>query len=478
MRPIVPGKAPPPWANAIRSRGSRSRTPPKISEQMASESSAGIPTSQGSQYLRIRSSPTMSQGWTKTAAPSSAARAKIGNNAGSERFQAFTCVPISTPASESSMQRSSSRTPRSGDCKGRVPRPMKRRGCAAQSPAMWSLSPRARSFPRSLGSWYANSTGTVESTWTPTPARSHSLSRCAGSQALLSISRKSVPSSRSIRARQASSRSSRMGEERGSSGGSTCLCTSRLRILTAALATGGVRGVAPIVLEHRRDLLDDVGQVERFAVQLRAPAVADPEEGVLLRGQPAPLDHQPHRIGRPLGRVRRAGGKQEDLGLPDGDVDPLAALRGPQHDVAFDLVEKLLALVDVVVGAGVRSAHHRDHEVAIPLPDLRVADGGLEQVAVLVEPLAEIDRLHGERTSATHFSSTAMGVGSAATSTVVLHGRALATYSAYSRLKVAKSRAMSVRKTVTSTRSSQRAPASSSTARTLSNTDRHCTAMS
>ena len=62
MRPIVNGKAPPPWAKATRNLGNRSKTPPNIIEQMASEVSAGMPTSQGSQYFGMRSLPTMSQG--------------------------------------------------------------------------------------------------------------------------------------------------------------------------------------------------------------------------------------------------------------------------------------------------------------------------------------------------------------------------------------------------------------------------------
>ena len=51
-------------------RGKRSKTPPKIMEQMASDPSAGMPTSHGSQYLGIRSLAIMSHGWTKTAASS------------------------------------------------------------------------------------------------------------------------------------------------------------------------------------------------------------------------------------------------------------------------------------------------------------------------------------------------------------------------------------------------------------------------
>ncbi len=54
---------------------------------MASAISAGMPTSQGIQYFFIRASPSMSQGWTKTAAPSSAAASKTGKSSGSSRFQ-------------------------------------------------------------------------------------------------------------------------------------------------------------------------------------------------------------------------------------------------------------------------------------------------------------------------------------------------------------------------------------------------------
>lgn len=57
-----PGKAPPPWANATRSCGKRSSTPPKIIEQMASVVSAGMPTSHCNQYLLIRSLANMSHG--------------------------------------------------------------------------------------------------------------------------------------------------------------------------------------------------------------------------------------------------------------------------------------------------------------------------------------------------------------------------------------------------------------------------------
>src|SRR2546426_4495420 len=116
--------------------------------------------------------------------------------------------------------------------------------------------------------------------------------------------------------------------------------------------------------------------------------------------------------------------------MADGDVHAFSALQRAQHDVAFPLVEEFVAVVDVIVGAGVRASDHRDHEVAVALPDLGIADRRLEQITVLVDPFTEIERLHRDTTSAMHFSSMAMGVGSAVTSTVVRQGRASAKYSA------------------------------------------------
>src|SRR6202171_1936303 len=285
-------------------------------------------------------------------------------------------------------------------------------------------------------------------------------------------------------ARQSSTRSSRTNPlypnfslQRGSEGGRTCVWMSMLLMLLAALATGCVGRIAPEVLEHRRQLLDDVGEVERLAVKLGAAFLADPEEGIALVGQPAPLDHQPHRVRPALRRVRRVGRKQEYFALLDGDLYRLSLLQHAQDDVPFDLIEEFLAFIDVIIGARVGPTHHHHDEIAVPLPDLRVAHGRLQEMAVLVDPLVEIERLH-VRISAMHFNSMAMGVGSAPTSTVVRQGRASRKYSAYNLLYAAKSRFISVRNTVTSTRSSQRAPASSSTARTLSNTDRHCASMS
>ena len=79
---------------------------------------------------------------------------------------------------------------------------------------------------------------------------------------------------------------------------------------------------------------------------------------------------------------------------------------------------------------------------------------------------------------AMHFNSMAIGVGKELISTVVRQGWASSKYSAYTRLYVAKSRFMFTKKTVTSTKFSHLLQEASSTAFTLSKTDRHCASKS
>src|SRR2546423_3354567 len=174
-------------------------------------------------------------------------------------------------------------------------------------------------------------TGTVERTCTPTPASSHSRRRTAGSQTLLVTSRNCVPSSRTRRALHSPGCWSRTKPpypnrslQRGSSAGNKCVWTSTLLMRVAALLAGRVLRVAPVPREDGRQLLHDVGQVERLAVQLVAAAVADPEEGVQLVREAAPLEDQPDRVRRALRRGRGAPKEPGDLPLAGGDVSGVA----------------------------------------------------------------------------------------------------------------------------------------------------------
>ena len=94
MRPNVPGNDPPPWAKAIFRLGNFSRTPPIKIEQIALDVSAGIPTSQGSQYFCISVSPIIFQGWINMEAFRDSATLKKSENSGSFKFLPFILVPI------------------------------------------------------------------------------------------------------------------------------------------------------------------------------------------------------------------------------------------------------------------------------------------------------------------------------------------------------------------------------------------------
>ena len=92
-----------------------------------------------------------------------------------------------------------------------------------------------------------------------------------------------------------------------------------------------------------------------------------------------------------LRRVRQVARQHPHLAL--ADVDPAGTVVGHHVDVdvALDLVEELLVGVDVVVGALVRPADDHRDEVGAGREQLLVADRRLEQVAVLRDPLLEVD---------------------------------------------------------------------------------------
>ena len=170
--------------------------------------------------------------------------------------------------------------------------------------------------------------------------------------------------------------------------------------------------------------------VEELLVQLVVALLAEPQQAVELVRQAPALDHQADRVGHALRRMRHARRQQEDLAGADRDVAHRAVLLDAQHHLAFELVEPLRAFVPVVVGALVRAADDHHDEVAVV--DHLVADRRLEQVAVLVDPGLQVDRVgqHGFSQSpaggggqaAMHLSSIAIGVGSAVMPSVVRHG--------------------------------------------------------
>ena len=119
--------------------------------------------------------------------------------------------------------------------------------------------------------------------------------------------------------------------------------------------------------------------------------LAVPLKAVELARAPLALDHEPHRVGAALRRMRHARRQQQDLAFADRHIDAVPVLHGLEQNVALELVEEFLGRIDVIVGARVRAADHHDDEFAVTENAL-VADRRLQERAVLLDPALQIKR--------------------------------------------------------------------------------------
>mmetsp|Transcript_21472 Transcript_21472/g.66570 ORF Transcript_21472/g.66570 Transcript_21472/m.66570 type:complete len:303 (+) Transcript_21472:404-1312(+) len=148
-----------------------------------------------------------------------------------------------------------------------------------------------------------------------------------------------------------------------------------------------ILAVPPLLVQHLRLVIAACLTVEPEPIQLLCLALA--------------LGYQPDGARPALRRVRHARRQQEHLALADGHVLALALLQNLEHHVALELVEELLALVDMKIlpGVGPSNGHHQP--VALPV-DHRIAHGRRQPRRVLLRPLDEVDglRRHGARAPA------------------------------------------------------------------------------
>ncbi len=82
--------------------------------------------------------------------------------------------------------------------------------------------------------------------------------------------------------------------------------------------------------------------------------------------------------------MRDPGREQKNVPFPDRNLTRFAVFHHPKNDVAFDLIKKLFARVNVIIGPLIWAADNHDHEIAVP--NHRVAHRRLEQMPVLIDP--------------------------------------------------------------------------------------------
>ena len=73
----------------------------------------------------------------------------------------------------------------------------------------------------------------------------------------------------------------------------------------------------------------------------------------------------------------------------DRDRDCLPVFLDLDLDIAFELIEQLLALVPMIILARVGSADHHHDEIAIVI-DALIANRRLQKMPVLIDPLFEV----------------------------------------------------------------------------------------
>ena len=105
------------------------------------------------------------------------------------------------------------------------------------------------------------------------------------------------------------------------------------------------------------------------------------------------FDDQANRAGsEALRRMTRVFRKQKDLAFLDGNFDGRFAglFHHANENIAFQLVEKFLGGIVVIIQARIRAAYDGDDNVAV-FPHLSIADGRLQLFAIGVNPALKIE---------------------------------------------------------------------------------------
>src|SRR5690606_14016104 len=155
---------------------------------------------------------------------------------------------------------------------------------------------------------------------------------------------------------------------------------------TAARFQIGIEGI-----EEGRVVGNDVRHRHLDPMQEIAAVEAEPLEAIEGSGWAWGFDHQSKGTGNwALWRVAHVRWQHEDLAFADRHVINLPAFGDLQQHVPFELVEELRHGIIVEIHPLVGTSHHHDHHAGL-LEDQLVADGRLQQMAVTLDPTAEIE---------------------------------------------------------------------------------------
>src|SRR5437870_13306039 len=109
-----------------------------------------------------------------------------------------------------------------------------------------------------------------------------------------------------------------------------------------------------------------------------------------LAGFSESFHDEAYRVGRPLWRVRSAGGQKQNISFADRLALPLAGTIDIfENDVSFQLIKELVTRIDVEISAAVGAAANHDHELRV-FPDHLGPNRRPYQIAMTTDPAPKI----------------------------------------------------------------------------------------
>src|SRR4051812_42389390 len=168
--------------------------------------------------------------------------------------------------------------------------------------------------------------------------------------------------------------------------------------LRAAVFATASHIIIPEVEHCLAEMLHDVAAIEIDIFDQRFAIWAVEDDVLALAGWSTTLDDDADRVRRSHWRVGHVWRNEERVAFSNEVVDDVISFADPHLDVAFQLVKILLRVDEVEIVARVRADDHHHEEIA-PIVQIAIAHRRLEQLAIVFDPLPQVDRRQDRRLS-------------------------------------------------------------------------------
>jgi hypothetical protein len=138
-------------------------------------------------------------------------------------------------------------------------------------------------------------------------------------------------------------------------------------------------------------VLDDIAAIEIDVFHDCAAILAIKNNMLMFARWPPAFDDDPDRIGWADRRVRDIRRNKERFAFPDEVIDDPVPFADADFYVALELIKIFFRIDEMEIVSGIGTLD--DHHEKIPaIVKITVADRRLKQVAVLLDPIVDVDR--------------------------------------------------------------------------------------